>query len=516
MRMKKTYTLLLAVLTILIFAGCQKTPEKEVVVQKDMEQMIEKAQVTPEISGNKLKQKLDVPERFVANESYSDGRLTLAAEANIVLPDVGALPVVRVEPENFSQELVDKLYGSLIGDTPMYEQQQKYTKEQIQQDILMWKKILSDPKSEDMSKRQAEQEISKLEETYKTAPEAEDMVPAGSEIKTQAEYDPRTGEKNLEYSGVNIAQKPGYFVQTGKTFSVRNNTRDGKIVVEEDEFGASVTDTASQGARFYYFDYDLAPSGVECAAETVTPENLTDRPEKVGGFSYKQALDIAQDFLNKTGIKDMEISSLTLKYMLPDKYLSLVTGTPAEHMTFTDDVAAGKYDSEVINIFIDIDVARIVNGIQVTSNGSSSYIGDAMYGAQWFYEDFTIGVCSKGIYSVSWVSPHSITDTVTEDANMLPFNEITDVFDKMYRVRYDASGNNLAGEVERVVLSLRRVMDQNNIGYGLFVPVWDFYGTMTVSYPDDPDEPPQEWLSGKPLLTINAIDGTVIDLDEGY
>lgn len=516
--MKKILLILLTVLIVLmILAGCQATPENEVVIQKDLEQMIEKAETTSEISGNTLKQKLGVPERFVANCSYSDGRLTLSADANIMLPDVDALSVVRVEPENFSQELVDKLFRNLIGDTLMYEQQQKFTKEQIQQYIVTWKKILNDPKSEDISKRQAEQEISKLEETYKSAPESVDMIPAGSEIKTQAEYDPRTGEKNLEYSGVNIAQKPGYFVQTGKTFCVRNSTRDGKIVVEEDEFGATVTDTASQGARFNYFDYDLVyQSGIECAVETVTSENLSDRPEQVGGFSYQEALNIAQYFLSKTGIKDMEIAGLTLKYILPDKYLSLVTGTPAEQMTFTDDLAAGKYDSEVINTLVDVNLSRIVNGIQVTSNGSSSYIGDAMYGAQWFYEDFKIGVCSKGIYSMSWVSPHKITDTVTEDANMLPFDEIADVFDKMYRVTYDASGNSLAGEVTRVVLSLRRVMDQNNIGYGLFVPTWDFYGNMTVSYPDDPDELPHEWLSDKQLLTINAIDGTVIDLDEGY
>ena len=59
-------------------------------------------------------------------------------------------------------------------------------------------------------------------------------------------------------------------------------------------------------------------------------------------------------------------------------------------------------------------------------------------------------------------------------------------------------------------------MDQNNIGYGLFVPAWDFYGTMTVSWPDSPEDPPQNWLSNEPLITINAIDGTVIDLDKGY
>ena len=58
---------------------------------------------------------------------------------------------------------------------------------------------------------------------------------------------------------------------------------------------------------------------------------------------------------------------------------------------------------------------------------------------------------------------------------MLSFTEIADVFSNMYRVKYDASGSNLAGKVTRVTLTLRRIMEQNNIGYGLLYR----YGTST-------------------------------------
>ena len=94
----------------------------------------------------------------------------------------------------------------------------------------------------------------------------------------------------------------------------------------------------------------------------------------------------------------------------------------------------GKYDIDVMDVQIEVSLVRVVNGIQVTNGEFSSYIGDAMYGAQWYYEKFTVGVCSDGIYSVSWISPHKIIETVTEDTNILPFDEIADVFDKMYRV----------------------------------------------------------------------------------
>lgn len=38
-----------------------------------------------------------------------------------------------------------------------------------------------------------------------------------------------------------------------------------------------------------------------------------------------------------------------------------------------------------------------------------------------------------------------------------------------------------------------------------------------LTYPDYPEEPPMETVYGdEPILTINAVDGTVIDLDKGY
>ncbi len=520
--MKRVFAVLTALVVAAVFAGCQSTPEDPVVIQKDMEQMIEKAQATAsvsETSGNTLAQRLSVPERFIADESYSDGQLTLTADAEIVLPRVDTLPVVRVEPADFSQEMVDKLYDYLIGDTQMYQQQEIPTKEQIQENMVRCQEILSDPNSSEESKLQAEEHIAELEAAYPSASDSIDLVAANAKIGTQAKYHPGTGEKMSEFIGVNIAQSPGLNVFEGKNFYVKNNNKNGEIIVKENVGGWTVTDTASQGAKFRYTNYDLSiHNGLTVDAETVTPDRLNDRPERIADFTYQDALDTAQGFLSAAGIKDMQAIALTLKIVLPESYYTILYGdiTPSEQEANEADIENGKYDSKAQDTHIQISFVRTLGGIPVTSDGSSSYIDDAMFGAQWFYETFTVEVCSQGICSVEWISPHRITETVTEDANILKFDKIAEVFDKMYRVTYDARGNSFAGEVTRVVLSLRRVMDQNNIGYGLFIPVWDFYGTMTVSSTDYPEEPSEEWMADEPLITINAIDGTVIDLDKGY
>jgi hypothetical protein len=57
-------------------------------------------------------------------------------------------------------------------------------------------------------------------------------------------------------------------------------------------------------------------------------------------------------------------------------------------------------------------------------------------------------------------------------------------------------------------------MERDSYTTGLLVPVWNFYGTF--SFPDEQDAREVSHYEENPVLTINAIDGSVIDLGKGY
>jgi hypothetical protein len=163
---------------------------------------------------------------------------------------------------------------------------------------------------------------------------------------------------------------------------------------------------------------------------------------------------------------------------------------------------------------------RQYKGVPVTSGSNSfaSYSGEEFFSASWIYENMGIGVCKNGIFNFNWSSPYTITEVVADDCNLISFEEATDIFESIFRVKFDESGVNRTGTVSKVTLSLRRIMEQNNIEKGLFVPVWDFYGEVDPPFTTGngmylysrDDEKVQS------LLTINAIDGTVIDISKGY
>ncbi len=528
--MKRTIAWIAAAMLLLGLTGCQKTPENPIVTGKNVDNLIDMAtqsevNATPAASGpdNRaiLAAKLGVPERYITDESFSDGSLTLSADAEIVLPNVTALPVLRIKPADFSQEMAGRMYDYLVGDTPMFQQVLRLTKSQIEEDLVGWRQRLSDPEVGEDGKAQAKEQIAILEGAYDGAPYALELTPGDSTLGAWPEINYQTGEVICEYNGVNLAEIPGLNVRKGKQFSIRNNNPDGEVIVTENVGGWTVTDTASQGASFNYYNYDLIEDDEFGAiAETVNADSLTDRPESIGGFSYQDAIDMTQEFLNASGIEDMQISSLTMRLMLPDSYIDTFYGkdtTPSAQQEISEALRNGDYDDKATGVVIGLELTRKVNDIPLTASQGGSFVdSDDMFSKQWVYERFDIEVCSEGIRSVYWISPYEVTETVTEDATLLSFDAIAEVFATMYRVSYDASGSNMAGNVTRVTLSLRRIMEQDNIYSGLFVPVWDFYGSITVSYPEYPGEPPREWMSDEPLLTINAIDGTIIDLDRGY
>jgi hypothetical protein len=66
-------------------------------------------------------------------------------------------------------------------------------------------------------------------------------------------------------------------------------------------------------------------------------------------------------------------------------------------------------------------------------------------------------------------------------------------------------------------LGLMRVIEQNNTKQGLLIPVWDFFGSTTQTVVQDGKEYVDTYKSAtRSLLTINAIDGAVIDRQQGY
>ena len=131
-----------------------------------------------------------------------------------------------------------------------------------------------------------------------------------------------------------------------------------------------------------------------------------------------------------------------------------------------------------------------------------------------------------------WQSPMILEETLNENVSLLPMDEIMDIFVQQFTNTYayfeevDSTQRiHRSYDIYEIGLSNMIVPQQGNSNNYLVLPVWDFYGTATFTYRDDYqgqlvlDENHQRVVYGEEnvsLITINAIDGTVVNRTLGY
>ena len=136
----------------------------------------------------------------------------------------------------------------------------------------------------------------------------------------------------------------------------------------------------------------------------------------------------------------------------------------------------------------------------------------------WVYEQIQVDVTEDGVVYFSWISPSTEPVLELADTQLMSFDEISSIFERMFMVKYSyiQTINDNGGDshphmrIDTVRLSLMRIRAKDDTDRGLLIPVWDFWGTYVV--PGEPSIPQEPEI----FLTLNAIDGSMVDRDLGY
>lgn len=526
--MKKKLMLLIGVILSLL-AGCQATPEKPVVVQKDLEQMIEKgtsgsaapeatptASDAPEADYAALCAHYGVPERF--QKTITEGNLTINCDVAIELPHTLTLPMARVEAGRFSQDQVYALFGALCADTPMYVWPEIQDKAYYEQEIIDCQARMAKETDKETVKFFKEM-LKDLQEQYDKAPETIELVPsdgtmkshefeikengvlAGSAITLSATSDPHAREDN----------STSFYVQNDADYTEAN------MFSWVDEEGNTQVVAPRSGSWFEFGRGGYETSRTKyCQNGTkladVTALSLTDGKAEncLLSTTPKQARDIVEAFMKKAGIDDMMIDTVGL--------YSSKSNMPPELIAHLKEEGRYREEPPETHTYA-FRLLRNLNGVKTESTqGSSETSTDGMaFGAEWYYEELTMTVDDQGIGNVYWMAPLDVKEVITEDTAILPFGDIEDIFEKMIVINsgiYTVPDQKEQMDITRVSLSLQRVMEQDSYTTGLLVPVWNFYGSVT-SWSEDGEEHTSD-MRFMPFMSVNAIDGSVIDTQKGY
>lgn len=491
-----------------ILAGCEKTPEKSIVREKGANG-IKSYESEGKEDGIPLKEKLKIPDTYKNKASYEEGALIIDTDAKVIVPDVSSMDTMAVSAMKADSALVEKVAKAFFGDSKIYNgfTYTQMTKEQVQKQLTQLKKYKAEGNIDPYKQGKDENgqlyfdidaQIAKYEQELQTAPEEaerEEVKPAfGMEY-----FNEKTGETETfddYFMGV-VETEQGNYEYTASTYGGPDSSFEIRKIrtdlIDTQEF-------AGWQEGEYIMDNDNSNG--------MTEEEI----KQMFDISYEDAKKLAEEKVKKLGM-DLEI--------------------------YNYDYALFFHGEEGFRKENVMDTGYLFHFERVIRNAPITFTSEYGGGLEdmdstlvpWCYERCDVIVGNDGIQEVNLRSPYVIGEVETENVKLMDFDSIMEIYEQMMEVsnvditQYEKQRTY---HIKKITLGYSRIYNPaSKNDEGLLVPVWDFFGGFDVESDlleqtgsERNTSPLVEKHSGEhsnqSFLTINAIDGTVIDRGLGY
>ena len=522
---------LLSLCAILLLTGCLPTPEVEVVPNKGEQKawQVEAAPYVPEEApetvvpdaspapieqqGGPLYEILGAsPTWSMENRDY--GFLITARDCPVYLPDISAVPVFEVACRDFTQAEIDGVAAAMFpADTVWYPQVVR-TKEELAELMqeTMEEAANRDPEEDKKWHRDEkyyEDKLAMYKQWYDEAPFADEIVPTTLEISDCQNAD----ETDKKYPGVKVET-----MVNGEHWrlSARTSKDDPLTTYLEASMGGSWAD---------YQQPLNAPYGVKMTREEAM-EQATAFVQKIAGNEYSVCycapLMVHPDYQDTSG--ETPVATLPERFSQWGLvFMRTFNGCPS---AFADEEVGGDMDTTVNKPI--------------------------------HYERMELHIDDQGVSYFRWNVPMTVTGVVSSNARLISFDEaakkaVPQIAARWkYTVENDRkNGKDITVYITRITFGLWRIQKKGGGWY--YVPVYHFFS-------DGDAFDWADWVDNNPYtieflgvsanttnrerflqcmekeencwmvlnfcrtfggsywggVTVNALDGTIIDKDKGY
>lgn len=483
-----------------MLTGCEKTPEEAIVKEKGAGSI--RQYESGEEAKGRLREILKAPEHYKNESSYENGGLVIDTDADVFVPDADAVNTYAVSAKELNQELIDKVTEVFFEGDKIYQGYTYHTwsKEDIQKQITKLKKYKSEGNLDpyDFGKDEngnlqynIDESIERYEEDLKTAPDKREKV----EVKPALNLEYWNGKGEERVKEVDTE----HFSGVAETENGMYNYDISYVSKPDVQFDISkIKEELPDPMEFSGWmegEFILADKG----SPNYVPEESI---QEMLNISFEDARKIAEEKVEKLGF------GLSLSYW---DYSVFCHGE--------SDVTEKKMlDAAYLFQF-----SRNLDGVPVThemSMGGGLEDMDSTL-VPWGYERCTVLVGDDGIQKVDLNNPYDIGEIKTENVKLMDFDSIIKIYEQMMEVTNADIVNYEARRtfhIRDIKFGYTRIYDPSaDNDTGLLVPVWDFFGAFDAQ---DLDGNFMTKASGEKssqsFMTINAIDGSVIDRGLGY
>lgn len=514
---KKRLILMMAGIMAFSFAGCAKNPEKSVVREKNMDKMIDEAQATDAAdSYEQVKEEMKKYENYKTKLQNKKLNVTVNVDAKVEIPEVEKLSVYRVSAKKIEQKFLDKIRKALTPDITYYDgsKVEVRTKSYIAKEINGTKKSLSEYKKsgDDGMVEETQGSLDELQKEYKDAPDKITITdyPLDNKIqKIKNLYD--SNPKDHFYSW--LYELHG----NGEVFYGVSDGKDGNyhslFAQNSSDYGNCLRYESLKGG----YSGNITHADVGTDIEPIVPREKNKEPDfsQAGIESDVQLKRLDSETLTLSMEDAQKKADAFIKQMGLEEYACYEKGMYSQY------IDRNNFESPQYRDIYRFLYLRKLDDVFVNNQAGFKLVDDWQGGdyvkKMWESEAVAIAVNDRGIVDFYFLSPLSIDETVVKQSKIKSFHEIKDTFEQMVLVENAVESSE--GETKRTVhinvsdvrLVYTRISEKDSFDTGLVVPVWDFEGTVE----DESYAKTGEKKTGN-ILSINAIDGSVINRELGY
>ena len=503
-----------------MLAGCAKTPESSLVRQKGAASLknyeegetlaaqesttgTENSTTAPgdesgtetaetpqssETSSSVLRSALGAPEHYSSEVKDDTGKLQILTDADVEIPEASKVSAISVSQHPLDQALMDQVTETFLPDATFYSEDSYYkqTKPELQKQIEELKGYVAEGNLDPYN--------------YGTDDEGNPNYDIYSTIENmEAAYEEAPEEKQLQEIPAQLNQK-----ENGENqFLSMAETKDGKWynykVVSYSSMPINI-----QISRIYenvalrdisfWGSYEALKDYAEVPDEETLKNDI--------GISFEEAKKLADEKVAELSIPDMEMGEW--EYAL----------------LWNTDIETGGYTREKqIAAGYQFHYVRKINKIPVTYTIAYGGGLESMESEMetWSYEVLDLVVNKDGVEYLEFDNRYDEGEVKTENLKLLSFDEIMKIYEKMMLVQ-NADTLNYEQEriyhINRITFGYTRIYEPaSDPKTGILVPAWDFFGGFESTYEGVTSINNMTYQS---YLTINAIDGSIIDRCLGY
>lgn len=502
--MKKRITV--AIITGLIvglLSGCEKTPDKSIITEKNKDNISNYE--SGKDTGTPIRELVNAPEHYENKFTSKDGVLTIDTDAEVIVPEVSAVDTIKVSTKDPDQEFIDTITNTFFEGGKCYNGSfyNVPTKSELEEKLTYLKKCKAegnmDPydyglDSDGNASYNIDATISALEESISNAPESvekKEVIPAFDLPEYYGEDE--KNDINKDYISVAVEMDDDLYSYTVQRDSDFMQLFQVEIKRENNEYRDDTVEMNEWiGARYFLEDN-----------ETDNDLYITEDQLKANtNISYEDAKMLADSKIQSLGLEGMGIVDWD--------YVMFYTGNNG---VTADNVKAYAYQFQY---------TRTISGFPITYTMNYGGCVEDMESTTvpWGYEVCDIIVSKNGVEQFTLLDPYIIGDVQTENVKLMNFDEIVSIYEEMMEI-----SNSSIGEYEskriyyitRIKLGYTRIYDpKSDNKSGVLVPVWDFFGGIHAESKDGYISNDNGIDSQQSFMTINAVDGTIIDRGLGY